>query len=122
MIQINKYNYFFFSSRRRHTRFDCDWSSDVCSSDLKFPAASGVAAASTTPVNVTVAVDGLSSVTVPLRTTVWPVMVAADSAICGAAGQKRVSKRSSVNRVCRGEGRLRTRGDLGSQPNIRAFS
>src|SRR2546430_7588742 len=39
--------YFFFSSRRRHTRFDCDWSSDVCSSDLDlwpvlstFPAAS----------------------------------------------------------------------------------
>src|SRR2546430_4620570 len=27
---------FFFSSRRRHTRFDCDWSSDVCSSDLPF--------------------------------------------------------------------------------------
>src|SRR5256886_6251248 len=26
--------WFFFSSRRRHTRFDCDWSSDVCSSDL----------------------------------------------------------------------------------------
>src|SRR4029434_11325834 len=23
------------SSRRRHTRFKCDWSSDVCSSDLK---------------------------------------------------------------------------------------
>src|SRR5256886_11321560 len=28
------YTFFFFSSRRRHTRFDCDWSSDVCSSDL----------------------------------------------------------------------------------------
>src|SRR6266478_5407894 len=27
---------FFFSSRRRHTRFYCDWSSDVCSSDLAF--------------------------------------------------------------------------------------
>src|SRR2546430_8634452 len=27
---------FFFSSRRRHTRFDCDWSSDVCSSDLEY--------------------------------------------------------------------------------------
>src|SRR2546430_14508988 len=26
---------FFFTSRRRHTRFDCDWSSDVCSSDLR---------------------------------------------------------------------------------------
>src|SRR3989338_11428850 len=25
----------FFSSRRRHTRWNCDWSSDVCSSDLK---------------------------------------------------------------------------------------
>src|SRR5207237_6814259 len=28
------YFFFFFSSRRRHTRFKCDWSSDVCSSDL----------------------------------------------------------------------------------------
>src|ERR1039457_7627468 len=26
--------YFFFSSRRRHTRLVGDWSSDVCSSDL----------------------------------------------------------------------------------------
>src|SRR2546427_13004237 len=39
--------FFFFSSRRRHTRFDCDWSSDVCSSDLSgsgtLPRASTVA-------------------------------------------------------------------------------
>src|SRR5206468_6135748 len=28
---------FFFSSRRRHTRSDRDWSSDVCSSDLFVP-------------------------------------------------------------------------------------
>src|SRR5690606_40311127 len=27
--------HFFFSSRRRHTRFSRDWSSDVCSSDLR---------------------------------------------------------------------------------------
>src|SRR3954464_15615234 len=27
-------SFFFFSSRRRHTRLSCDWSSDVCSSDL----------------------------------------------------------------------------------------
>src|SRR5690242_11244039 len=27
--------WFFFSSRRRHTRLTCDWSSDVCSSDLE---------------------------------------------------------------------------------------
>src|SRR2546430_12924884 len=31
---VTKSMKFFFSSRRRHTRFDCDWSSDVCSSDL----------------------------------------------------------------------------------------
>src|SRR5919205_4372696 len=38
-IQINTINMddfvFFFSSRRRHTRSLCDWSSDVCSSDLR---------------------------------------------------------------------------------------
>src|SRR3712207_8261183 len=28
-------SFFFFSSRRRHTRYWRDWSSDVCSSDLK---------------------------------------------------------------------------------------
>src|SRR5205814_4187111 len=28
--------FFFFSSRRRHTRCLSDWSSDVCSSDLRF--------------------------------------------------------------------------------------
>src|SRR5256885_10645146 len=29
--------FFFFSSRRRHTRLQGDWSSDVCSSDLHMP-------------------------------------------------------------------------------------
>src|SRR5256886_3871758 len=29
--RLRRANVFFFSSRRRHTRFDCDWSSDVCS-------------------------------------------------------------------------------------------
>src|SRR5439155_10027992 len=29
------YSLFFFSSRRRHTRWPRDWSSDVCSSDLR---------------------------------------------------------------------------------------
>src|SRR5690606_40486572 len=32
---------FFFSSRRRHTRFSRDWSSDVCSSDL-YPQFTGI--------------------------------------------------------------------------------
>src|SRR2546426_8394317 len=34
----NRSCFFFFSSRRRHTRLQGDWSSDVCSSDLS-PAA-----------------------------------------------------------------------------------
>src|SRR5713226_10291192 len=33
--------FFFFSSRRRHTRWTGDWSSDVCSSDLKHARAAG---------------------------------------------------------------------------------
>src|SRR5689334_25116160 len=35
---------FFFSSGRRHTRWNCDWSSDVCSSDLDFVAPASVEA------------------------------------------------------------------------------
>src|SRR5256885_5433311 len=31
------FSHFFFSSRRRHTRLQGDWSSDVCSSDLDYP-------------------------------------------------------------------------------------
>src|SRR3990167_123316 len=37
VVWLFNFNCFFFSSRRRHTRFDCDWSSDVCSSDLEHP-------------------------------------------------------------------------------------
>src|SRR6267143_5987040 len=32
--KLRLHGFFFFSSRRRHTRWNCDWSSDVCSSDL----------------------------------------------------------------------------------------
>src|SRR5205085_5568464 len=35
VVDVDSSDFFFFSSRRRHTRFDCDWSSDVCSSDLR---------------------------------------------------------------------------------------
>src|SRR5256884_1756095 len=35
-------DFFFFSSRRRHTRCSRDWSSDVCSSDLEAPGTSMV--------------------------------------------------------------------------------
>src|SRR5256886_1882000 len=45
---------FFFTSRRRHTRFDCDWSSDVCSSDLS---ATSARAAVKADINVTPLID-----------------------------------------------------------------
>src|SRR5437764_3799793 len=35
LIMLCYFIFFFFSSRRRHTRYIGDWSSDVCSSDLK---------------------------------------------------------------------------------------
>src|SRR5689334_23493382 len=41
-IVIFFFFFFFFSSRRRHTRWNCDWSSDVCSSDLSESASSRV--------------------------------------------------------------------------------
>src|SRR6266850_4395934 len=34
MVSAYDISFFFFSSRRRHTRLQGDWSSDVCSSDL----------------------------------------------------------------------------------------
>src|SRR5256885_13556983 len=56
------YGLFFFSSRRRHTRLQGDWSSDVCSSDLKAgPATLIVAAPGAVPVarGVTIPAAGL---------------------------------------------------------------
>src|SRR3712207_7636076 len=41
--------FFFFSSRRRHTRYWRDWSSDVCSSDLSVPTEEAISAAATSP-------------------------------------------------------------------------
>src|SRR5690606_40149026 len=38
LVRYAKFS-FFFSSRRRHTRFSRDWSSDVCSSDFYYAAA-----------------------------------------------------------------------------------
>src|SRR5690606_41030457 len=35
LVEPEDLGFFFFSSRRRHTRFSRDWSSDVCSSDLR---------------------------------------------------------------------------------------
>src|SRR5690348_18448298 len=41
-VSVWSFVFFFFSSRRRHTRWTGDWSSDVCSSDLVSRIASGL--------------------------------------------------------------------------------
>src|ERR1017187_10852642 len=52
VLNAHTLTFFFFSSRRRHTRYIGDWSSDVCSSDLsvksKPPDTASVALVSTT--------------------------------------------------------------------------
>src|SRR5256885_6340916 len=42
-VIVNTTGVFFFSSRRRHTRLQGDWSSDVCSSDLRVLQVAGLA-------------------------------------------------------------------------------
>src|SRR2546427_266815 len=49
LLRVSPCIFFFFSSRRRHTRFDCDWSSDVCSSDLFAESARAFAQAELAP-------------------------------------------------------------------------
>src|SRR5262249_57942667 len=43
-LHVTFFVFFFFSSRRRHTRLVSDWSSDVCSSDLRLVRSRGVTA------------------------------------------------------------------------------
>src|SRR5689334_232324 len=60
------YVVFFFSSRRRHTRWNCDWSSDVCSSDLCLPHSSPTAR------RTHQSVSGKHSATGQEKTSSWP--------------------------------------------------
>src|ERR1022692_599276 len=66
--------FFFFSSRRRHTRLQGDWSSDVCSSDLGVVMLLAILAAgcssNSTPVAVTVASSGASPMSVLVNNSV----------------------------------------------------
>src|SRR5690606_39974025 len=71
----------FFSSRRRHTRFSRDWSSDVCSSDLyyfhQFPVWFLLANLVGIPLSFVILVTGL----VTLAAAIWP----AAAMVCGYA-------------------------------------
>src|SRR5688572_26799055 len=78
----------FFSSRRRHTRFDCDWSSDVCSSDLGadqliLPAGARVGIIAMMPTDVTHFHVGKSAQASFMRTyrLTWPSTESVDDPI-----------------------------------------
>src|SRR5256885_8784384 len=54
MVRYSVKLFFFFSSRRRHTRLQGDWSSDVCSSDLVWSGWDKAAGTSTAGFNTTI--------------------------------------------------------------------
>src|SRR5207253_3853835 len=89
---------FFFSSRRRHTRWPRDWSSDVCSSDLAgvgYPVLFGFVAAESagalvpgeTALIVAAALAADGQLSLPLV-----IAIAAVAAIIGRSEERRVGK------------------------------
>src|SRR5438309_4969087 len=58
-MEYQLFLFFFCSSRRRHTRWNCDWSSDVCSSDLS-------------SITLTVTVCTCPSASAPARSAIRP--------------------------------------------------
>src|SRR5215510_15286725 len=66
--------FFFFSSRRRHTRWPRDWSSDVCSSDLPADAARALCLWVNSPGNPTGDLTDLSAAAAWGRERAIPVL------------------------------------------------
>src|SRR5262249_57271146 len=64
--------FFFFASRRRHTRLVSDWSSDVCSSDLSHLGSKRQAVAACVPAPVTREPGAESSDALPVRIPLGP--------------------------------------------------
>src|SRR5947207_4394525 len=98
--------FFFFSSRRRHTRSLCDWSSDVCSSDLDSPPTAKVS-------------DGHSESLrqKSLRRACPPPNAAASlqpPRIDGVVGPQRDDAAEGQRRACRGRSEERRVGKEGS--------
>src|SRR5260370_6655850 len=90
--------FFFFSSRRRHTRFKCDWSSDVCSSDLS-AVVTGTGIATTSSVSISPA--SLNFGTVIEGATVAPKTIQVMNSGTGALHVSARSEERRVGKECR---------------------
>src|SRR5205085_5156211 len=97
---------FFFSSRRRHTRFDCDWSSDVCSSDLILVPLVTLTSFRATPVApLTRSASQHGLFTLPASLAVWAFLAWALIAMAGLRSEERRVGKEWRSRRGRGEGR-----------------
>src|SRR3712207_8080557 len=91
---------FFFSSRRRHTRYWRDWSSDVCSSDLF--EATAVTAAARRPIRIDSLVAHLAGGTI--QPEVQPAADGDSAADPGAERKRYRSEERRVGKECRSRG------------------
>src|SRR5256885_5105327 len=95
---------FFFSSRRRHTRLQGDWSSDVCSSDLLL-SVRGLSGAVLNDVSFDVAggeVVGVGGLTGSGREELLPLLFGARKRPGGVRSEEHTSElQSPCNLVCR---------------------
>src|SRR5690606_39521910 len=93
--------FFFFSSRRRHTRFSRDWSSDVCSSDLF------VFASSTNASPYASVTNSLSSLVIGLPSDlflgiwIFPTPSFSESLIIASVSSVNRSEERRVGKECR---------------------
>src|SRR2546430_9967652 len=76
--------YFFFSSRRRHTIFDCDWSSDVCSSDLYSSSQPSARALSSSAIETRQTANAMSTL---YKRGICATLVIAAASACSSATQ-----------------------------------
>src|SRR5690606_40282438 len=93
--------HFFFSSRRRHTRFSRDWSSDVCSSDL-VPASSVRKSRSCLPYTTYLPERAVCMRWYALARAL--TLSRADSRVSGLAFGRKRSEERRVGKECRGGG------------------
>src|SRR3712207_7485259 len=88
-MELRMFVFFFFSSRRRHTRYWRDWSSDVCSSDLQVRAYGAVGAGHGDLLVEVAALDHAGQLDGPAQLELAPL----------AAGLRLAQRRSEERRV-----------------------